>query len=60
MLRGLGGMLYKEALQVMRDPTTIVMTILMPLVQLTLYGYAIDTEVRNVDERKYKPGRRKR
>jgi ABC-2 type transport system permease protein len=48
MLRGLNGIMYKEMLQLTRDPATIVMTILMPLIQLTLYGYAIDTEVRNV------------
>jgi ABC-2 type transport system permease protein len=48
LLRGLNGIMYKEVLQVMRDPATIVMTIMMPLLQLTLYGYAIDTEVRNV------------
>ncbi len=48
MLRGLGGIVYKELIQVLRDPATIVITILLPLVQLTLYGYAIDTEVKHV------------
>lgn len=48
MLRGLAGIMYKELIQVLRDPATIVITILLPLVQLTLYGYAIDTEVKHV------------
>lgn len=48
MLRGLAGIMYKEIIQVTRDPATLVITLILPIVQLTLYGYAIDTEVRNV------------
>lgn len=48
MLRGLGGIIYKEFIQVMRDPAALVVTILIPVVQMTLFGYAIDTEVRDV------------
>jgi ABC-type multidrug transport system permease subunit len=48
LLRGFGGIVYKEIIQVMRDPASLVLTIIMPLVQLTIYGYAIDTEVKNV------------
>ncbi len=48
IFRGLGGIIYKELIQVMRDPASLLVTIVMPVVQLTIYGYAIDTEVRNV------------
>lgn len=48
MLRGLGAIIYKEFIQTMRDPAALVVTILIPIVQLTIFGYAIDTEVKNV------------
>lgn len=48
MLRGLSAIIYKEFIQTMRDPAALLVTILIPIVQLTIFGYAIDTEVRNV------------
>lgn len=38
----------KEALHVVRDSRTMVITLLMPLVLLLLFGFAISTEVNNV------------
>lgn len=48
ILRGLVGIIYKELIQLSRDPATLMITLLMPVVQLTIYGYAIDTEVKHV------------
>lgn len=48
ILRGLAGIIYKELLQLSRDPATLFATILIPIIQLTIFGYAIDTEVRDV------------
>jgi ABC-2 type transport system permease protein len=48
VFRGLGGIVYKEILQVMRDPASLMIMIVLPVVQLMIYGYAIDTEVKNV------------
>jgi ABC transporter DrrB family efflux protein len=48
MFRGLGGIIYKELIQVMRDPASLMVTIVLPVFQLMIYGYAIDTEVDNV------------
>jgi ABC-2 type transport system permease protein len=48
MLRGLGAIIYKELIQLSRDPATLVITLLIPVVQLTIFGFAIDTEVKNV------------
>lgn len=48
MLRGLRGILYKEMIQVLRDPATVIISVLFPLFQLTLYGYAINTEVSHI------------
>ncbi|MCB1217575.1 ABC transporter permease [bacterium] len=48
MMRGLGGIIYKEFIQISRNPATLVITLMIPIVQLVIFGYAIDTEVRNV------------
>lgn len=48
ILRGLTGVIYKELIQLSRDPATLIITLLLPVVQLTIFGYAIDTEVKNV------------
>ncbi|NSW84293.1 MAG: ABC transporter permease [Syntrophothermus sp.] len=40
--------LYKEFLQIRRDRMTLALVFLIPLVQLLLFGYAIQTEVRHV------------
>ncbi len=41
-------MLQKEWLQMRRDPTTIRLTILLPLIQLFLFGYAINANPRHL------------
>src|SRR5947209_15939892 len=38
----------KELLHILRDPMTLFFTLFVPLVQLFMLGYAIDTNVRNV------------
>lgn len=40
--------LYKEFLQMKRDRLTIGLVFMMPLVQLLLFGYAIQTDVRHI------------
>ena len=44
----LAAMLRKEWLQMRRDPGTIAMTVAMPLVQLALFGFAINTNPRHL------------
>jgi ABC-2 type transport system permease protein len=41
-------MLQKEWLQMRRDPTTIRLTIMLPLIQLFLFGYAINANPRHL------------
>lgn len=48
MLRGFLAMALKEFRQLGRDRLTIVIAILIPVIQLTIFGYAISTEVKNV------------
>ena len=40
--------LYKEFLQIRRDRLTLGLMFMMPLVQLLLFGYAIETEVKHI------------
>ncbi|MDE5790168.1 MAG: ABC transporter permease [Muribaculaceae bacterium] len=44
----LGSLIKKEVLHIVRDPRTMVITILMPVVLLLLFGFAISTEVNDV------------
>ena len=44
----LGALSVKELLQLHRDRLTLAMMVALPAVQLLLFGYAIDTDVRHV------------
>jgi ABC-2 type transport system permease protein len=45
---GFTSVFYKERFQLCRDPMTLVLMLFLPVAQLALYGYAINTNVRNV------------
>jgi ABC-2 type transport system permease protein len=44
----LAAMLRKEAQQMRRDPMTIMLTVMLPLLQLFLFGFAINTNPHNL------------
>ena len=44
----MGGLLRKEFLQIMRDPSSIVIALVMPVVLLFLNGYGISLDAKNV------------
>lgn len=46
-MRGFGAIFYKEMLQLRRDPITLVIMFLIPIIQLTIFGYAIDMDVKD-------------
>ncbi len=48
MNRTLLAFFKKELVQFWRDPRFIFVLLIMPVIQLTLFGYAISTEIRNV------------
>lgn len=48
MRRRLAAIIIKEFVQLVRDPRTLAMALLMPVVQLLLFGYAITTEVEHL------------
>jgi ABC-type multidrug transport system permease subunit len=46
-MRGLQAIIYKELIQVRRDPATA-FVFMIPIIQLLIFGYALDTDVRHV------------
>lgn len=44
----LKSLIRKEFLQIMRDPRTVALVLVMPIIQLLLLGYAATNDVRNV------------
>jgi ABC-type multidrug transport system permease subunit len=47
-LAGLRAILYKEFIHLRRDPATLRIALVIPFMQLLLFGFAIDMNVRNV------------
>lgn len=47
-LRGYGAVLYKEMRHVVRDRATLVLAVALPIVQVTIFGYAINTKVEHI------------
>jgi len=46
--QGLRSIITKEFIHIRRDPVTLVVTLIIPVFQLTIFGYAIQTEIENV------------
>jgi ABC-2 type transport system permease protein len=46
--RGYTAILYKEFLVVLRDPLTLFFMFVPPLIQLIAFGFALDTDVKNI------------
>lgn len=48
IFRGFGAIFYKEALHIRRDAGTLFFSLTMPLMQMFLLGYGVDTNIRHV------------
>jgi ABC-2 type transport system permease protein len=48
IFRGFGAVFYKESLHIRRDAGTLFFSLTMPLMQMFLLGYGVDTNIRNV------------
>lgn len=48
LFRGLWPICRKEALHIVRDPGTLFFALLIPMLQLFLFGYAVDTNIRQI------------
>src|SRR5215813_5072019 len=49
IFRGFGAVFYKEALHVRRDFGTLFFSLIIPLLQMLLLGYGIDTNIRQIN-----------
>src|SRR6266436_6536233 len=49
IFRGVGAVFYKEVLHVRRDAGTLFFSLTMPLLQMFLLGFAIDTNIRQIN-----------
>jgi ABC-type multidrug transport system permease subunit len=47
-MKGYWSVVAKEILHLRRDPTTLVIALLIPVIQLTMFGFAIDFDVRHI------------
>jgi ABC-type multidrug transport system permease subunit len=47
-MQGYANVGLKELIHLRRDPATLVIALMIPIVQLTLFGYAIDFDVRHI------------
>ncbi|HYP27151.1 MAG TPA: ABC transporter permease [Blastocatellia bacterium] len=59
MFKGFQSIFYKELIQISRDPLSLALMLLVPMLQLVIFGYAINTDVRNIKMAVYNldPGR---
>ena len=48
MFRGLTSIVYKETIHVVRDPRTLFLMLLIPSIQLTVFGYAINMDIKHI------------
>jgi ABC transporter DrrB family efflux protein len=48
MFGGLTSIVYKETIHVVRDSKTLFLMLLIPSIQLTLFGYAIDMDIKHI------------
>ena len=47
-LRGFGAVLYKEVLHIRRDTMALIFALVIPLLQMVILGFGIDTNIRQV------------
>ncbi len=47
-MRNIKAVMFKEFIHILRDRRTLVLIIVMPLIQLTIYGFGINTDVRHL------------
>src|ERR1700690_3100377 len=48
MILRLGSIIRKEFIQILRDPRTLAIILVIPIMQLFLLGYAATTDIKNV------------
>ena len=46
--QGIGAVVYKETIHIRRDSTAIVFALMIPILQMTILGFGIDTNIRQI------------
>src|SRR6195256_4763646 len=59
IFRGFGAVFYKEVLHVRRDPATLFFSLVIPLLQMVVLGFGIDTNIRQVNTVGFNAGGRR-
>ena len=54
-LRRVRAIAKKEIIQVWRDPRSLMVVLLMPLMQMALLGYGVNLDIRNVHDLHLRP-----
>jgi len=49
MLKGISSIVYKETIHIVRDPKTLFLVLLIPVMQLVIFGYAVNIDVRDIE-----------
>lgn len=47
-MRNIRAVIYKEIIHILRDRKTLMLVILMPIMQVIIYGYGVNTDVRHL------------
>src|SRR5271157_385851 len=47
-MRSIKAIAFKEVIQILRDRRTLTLLIIMPIMQLMIYGYGINTDVKHL------------
>lgn len=48
MFRGLYSVMYKESRHILRDPKTLFLMLVIPSLEITIFGYAVNLDVKNI------------
>ncbi len=48
MFNGLAAIVYKETRHVLRDPRTLFLMLLLPCLELTMFGYAVNLDIKHI------------
>lgn len=48
MFKGFTAIVYKETIHIFRDPRTLLLMLVIPGIQMTIFGYAIHIDVKNI------------
>jgi ABC-type multidrug transport system permease subunit len=59
MFRGFLSIFYKEIIQISRDPLTLALMLVVPMLQLLIFGFAINTDIRDIKTAVYDLDRRR-